>query len=108
MTQSPFRSTEHQIINRLGIDNLVGQIARLRESDQFKAVGPDSVVQLYPLSAKAGPTTPKPTEQEAEIWFDWAFVDFWKSNYCEMADPIPKLCPLKLHCLRCGATGPRR
>jgi len=20
---------------------------------------------------------------EAEIWFDWAFVDFWKSNYCK-------------------------
>lgn len=22
-------------------------------------------------------------DEELEVWFDWAFVDFWKNNYCE-------------------------
>ena len=26
-----------------------------------------------------------PVEPEGEIWFDWAFVDFWKSNHCKSA-----------------------
>ncbi|KAF7782771.1 hypothetical protein Agabi119p4_2147 [Agaricus bisporus var. burnettii] len=76
------RSTIHQIINRLGIDNLVGQIARLREDDRFKAVGPDNVVLVSPFTTKSGPTVPNQTpHEEAEMWFDWAFIDFWKSNY---------------------------
>lgn len=80
------RSTIHQIINRLGIDNLVGQIARLREDDRFKAVGPDNVVLVSPFTTKSGPTVPNQTpHEEAEMWFDWAFIDFWKSNYCENA-----------------------
>lgn len=78
------RATIHQIINRLGVDNLVAQIARLREDDRFKAVGPDNVVQVSPFTTRAGPTVPnQPVHEEAEMWFDWAFVDFWKSNYCE-------------------------
>ena len=31
---------------------------------------------FQPASKKGGP-------DEVEIWFDWAFVDFWKSNYCK-------------------------
>ncbi|KAF8161360.1 p115 like vesicle tethering protein [Crassisporium funariophilum] len=74
------RSTISPIVHRLGVDTLIGQMARFREDERFKAIGPDSIVLPYPtpslpLSAKAGGI------EEAEIWFDWAFVDFWKSNY---------------------------
>ncbi|CAA7260522.1 unnamed protein product [Cyclocybe aegerita] len=75
------RATIHPIINRLSVDTLVGQMAGFREDDRFKSVAPDSIVLPYPAvpghpsGGKHGPT------EEAEIWFDWAFVDFWKSNY---------------------------
>ncbi|KAF5354901.1 hypothetical protein D9756_005524 [Leucocoprinus leucothites] len=83
------RNTIHQIINRLGIDNSVAQVARLREDDRFRAIGPESVVQASPLATK--PVAPqKPADQEeAEIWFDWAFVDFWKSNYYTIQRAFP-------------------
>ncbi|KAJ3575282.1 hypothetical protein NP233_g1210 [Leucocoprinus birnbaumii] len=83
------RNTIHQIINRLGIDNLVAQVARLREDDRFRAVGPDSVVQASPLTTK--PVAPQKTadQEEAEIWFDWAFIDFWKSNYYTVQRSFP-------------------
>lgn len=57
-------------------------MARFREDELFKAVGPDSIVLPFPVSSlpSAKGTT---GSAEAEIWFDWAFVDFWKSNYCE-------------------------
>ncbi|KAF9450102.1 hypothetical protein P691DRAFT_726661 [Macrolepiota fuliginosa MF-IS2] len=84
------RSTIHQIINRLGIDNLVAQISRLREDDRFRAIGPDSIVQASPLVAKPGLPAPKqPSQEEVEIWFDWAFVDFWKSNYYTVQRALP-------------------
>jgi intracellular protein transport protein USO1 len=43
-------------------------------------VGPDSIVLPYPTPSHPG-LKPE-VESESEIWFDWAFVDFWKSNYC--------------------------
>ncbi|KAH9834186.1 p115 like vesicle tethering protein [Rhodofomes roseus] len=77
------RSTIHSILTRLGVDMLVGRVIRLREDDRFKAIGPDTLV-LTPPSApshlQAGPAA-KPEVEEGEMWFDWAFVDFWKSNY---------------------------
>lgn len=51
----------------------------LRDDERFKAVGPDALVLAYPhQGASEGER-----EREGEVWFDWAFVDFWKSNYCE-------------------------
>jgi hypothetical protein len=67
-------------MNRLGIDTLSGHIAGIREDDRFKDIRPDSIVlpYLYPYPAHMhGP------RNEGEIWFDWPFVDFWKSNCCE-------------------------
>lgn len=80
-----YRSTIHPIITRLGVDALIGQLTRFREDDRFKAVTPESMVMSYWMSA-AGVgvgANQDPAEQEGEIWFDWAFVDFWKSNHCE-------------------------
>ncbi|KAJ7722055.1 p115 like vesicle tethering protein [Mycena maculata] len=73
------RATIHPILNRLGVDTLIGRMARMREDDRFKSVGPDMVVLPYPTPAHLLPA--KETEREGEIWFDWAFVDFYKSNY---------------------------
>lgn len=77
------RSTIHPILNRLGVDNLVGRMVRLREDERFKAIGPDSIVLPYPSATNLHPGLKPVTESEGEIWFDWAFVDFWKSNYCK-------------------------
>ncbi|EPT00454.1 hypothetical protein FOMPIDRAFT_1060413 [Fomitopsis schrenkii] len=77
------RSTIHPILTRLGVDMLVGRVIRLREDERFKAIGPDTLV-LAPPSApahhQAGPAA-KHEPEEGEMWFDWAFIDFWKSNY---------------------------
>jgi len=79
------RSTIHPILTRLGVDALVGRVIHLRDDDRFKTVGPDVLVQAAPsahphqLLPSAGPA--KAEVEEGEIWFDWAFIDFWKSNY---------------------------
>ncbi|KAJ3514491.1 hypothetical protein NLJ89_g2351 [Agrocybe chaxingu] len=75
------RATIHPIINRLSVDTLVGQMARFREDDRFKSVSPDSIALPYPTTP-GHPSGGKhsPTD-EGEVWFDWALVDFWKSNY---------------------------
>ncbi|OSC96788.1 hypothetical protein PYCCODRAFT_1440814 [Trametes coccinea BRFM310] len=84
------RATIHPILTRLGIDMLSGRIAHLRDDDRFKAIGPDNFVLAYPtapaphhqpLQGPPSASQPKPEVEEGEIWFDWAFVDFWKSNY---------------------------
>jgi len=59
-------------------------MARLRDDERFKAVGPDSIVLPYPTPANTQIGLRSESENEGEIWFDWAFVDFWKSNYCQL------------------------
>ncbi|KAE9402781.1 hypothetical protein BT96DRAFT_974050 [Gymnopus androsaceus JB14] len=73
-------------ITRATINTLLGRMARLREDERFKTVSPETLVQYYPSSAPhlQATTTAAATaksEAEGEVWFDWAFVDFWKSNY---------------------------
>ncbi|KAJ7023419.1 p115 like vesicle tethering protein [Mycena alexandri] len=77
-------TTIYPILNRLGVETLIGRMARLREDDRFKSVGPDTVVLPRPTAQHliAGPKgVEAEKDKEGEIWFDWAFVDFWKSNY---------------------------
>ncbi|KAH9975184.1 p115 like vesicle tethering protein [Russula compacta] len=76
------RTTMHSILTRLGADVLVGRMNRMREDERIKAVGPDSWVLPCPTP---GPQALDPAftpmyDGETEIWFDWAFVDFWKAN----------------------------
>jgi len=60
-------------------------MTRLREDERFKAVGPENTVLPYPASSLyLHPGLKQETNDEGEIWFDWAFIDFWKSNYCEL------------------------
>lgn len=56
---------------------------RLREDERFKTVGPDNMILSYTSASHLQLGTNKADKaEEGEIWFDWAFVDFWKSNYC--------------------------
>jgi hypothetical protein len=86
------RATLHPILHsRIGPDQFVSRMARLREDPRFKAVQPDEFDQEdqegFPPAASSTvpPATPgveDTEEDETEVWFDWAFVDFWKNNYC--------------------------
>jgi hypothetical protein len=72
----------HSILARLGADVLVGRMNRMREDERVKLVGPDSWVLPCPTP---GPQALDPAftpmyDGETEVWFDWAFVDFWKAN----------------------------
>ncbi|KAG7091311.1 hypothetical protein E1B28_010356 [Marasmius oreades] len=73
------RNTTYPILNRLGVDTLIGRMSRLREDERFKAVSPE--ISVLPFNTTPVSHLQKPEEQEGEIWFDWAFVDFWKSTY---------------------------
>ena len=57
-------------------------MARLREDPRFRAVQPDVFE-----GEQAGTIQPKSETNEIdeglELWFDWAFVDFWKNHYCK-------------------------
>lgn len=75
-------------------------MARLREDARFKAVQPDQFDTDSTGPSASGDTsgavagTPgggalsEDVEEEdgLEIWFDWAFVDFWKNNYCQFSE----------------------
>lgn len=89
------RATIHPIISRLSVDTLIGQMSRFRDDDRFKAVGPDFIVlSVTNQAVTLQPSTKHTDAEEGEIWFDWAFVDFWKSNYCQSS---PRFSP-PLHC----------
>ncbi|EKM53779.1 uncharacterized protein PHACADRAFT_98431 [Phanerochaete carnosa HHB-10118-sp] len=85
------RTTIYPIMTRLGIDLLVGRITNLRDDDRFKAIGPDTFVLSYPH--QGGHPANGEGEKESEVWFDWAFADFWKSNYCAGISADPKAPP---------------
>jgi len=76
------RSTLHPILHsRIGPDQFVSRMARLREDPRFKAVQPDAFENEQPSEAAA--EIEEDPEDGLELWFDWAFVDFWKNHYCE-------------------------
>ncbi|KIM26882.1 hypothetical protein M408DRAFT_16746 [Serendipita vermifera MAFF 305830] len=69
------RKTLHAIITRLGVDHLIARMARVKDDDRFRHVSPESIVlPFHPSMISNG-------IPEAEIWLDWAFVEFWKGNY---------------------------
>ncbi|KAI9573289.1 p115 like vesicle tethering protein [Boletus coccyginus] len=54
---------------------------RNHTDDRFKSVTPESMVTSRTSPGVGTGPHQNPVEQEGEIWFDWAFVDFWKSNH---------------------------
>ena len=75
------RTTIHQIITRLGVDTLTDKIGSVKEDVRFREIEPEVFVLDYPTPKEA--SVDAEIEGEAEVWFDWAFLDFWKSNYCK-------------------------
>ncbi|GMK57887.1 hypothetical protein CspeluHIS016_0407210 [Cutaneotrichosporon spelunceum] len=77
------RATLHPILHsRIGPDQFVSRMARLREDPRFRAVQPDAF-DTEGEDATTAHQSQDSTEQDEglELWFDWAFVDFWKNHY---------------------------
>ena len=71
-------ATLHPILHsRIGPDQFVSRMARLREDPRFKAVQPDA----FDVEDDAE-LDKEELDEGLELWFDWAFVDFWKNHYC--------------------------
>lgn len=74
------RATLHPILHsRIGPDQFVSRMARLREDPRFRAVQPDEFELTSLLNGQ--PLMGEEEEEDMEVWFDWAFVDFWKNHY---------------------------
>ena len=52
----------------------------MKEDIRFREIEPESFVLGYPTPKEA--SVDAEIDGEAEAWFNWAFLDFWKSNYC--------------------------
>ncbi|WVR06834.1 hypothetical protein IAU60_003870 [Kwoniella sp. DSM 27419] len=75
------RATLHPILHsRIGPDQFVSRMARLREDPRFRAVQPDAF-DTEGTEAMAVPEDGEEVDEGLELWFDWAFVDFWKNHY---------------------------
>jgi len=61
-------------------------MARLREDPRFKAVQPDA----FDVEDDAE-LDKEELDEGLELWFDWAFVDFWKNHYCMFITPMRDL-----------------
>lgn len=74
-------------------------MARLREDPRFRAVQPDAfdtdgnAGEVPVVSAvregtegQEGGDASVEEDEGLELWFDWAFVDFWKNHYCTSGD----------------------
>jgi hypothetical protein len=80
-TELMSRATLHPILHsRIGPDQFVSRMARLREDPRFKAVQPDA----FDVEDDAE-LDKEELDEGLELWFDWAFVDFWKNQYCKSA-----------------------
>ncbi|KAK4055135.1 Vesicle-mediated ER to Golgi transport protein [Microbotryomycetes sp. JL201] len=70
------RETLHPILqSRVGPDQFVSRILRLREDDRFRSVLPN-VLEM----ADDDDALDEPAEEDG-LWFDFAFVEFLKTNY---------------------------
>jgi len=59
---------------------LTDKIGSVKEDVRFREIEPESFVLEYPTPKEA--SVDAEIDGEAEAWFDWAFLEFWKSNYC--------------------------
>lgn len=63
--------------SRVGPDQFVSRILRLREDPRFRSVGPNV------LEMAEDEDTLDDLGEENGLWFDYAFVEFLKTNYSE-------------------------
>lgn len=57
-------------------------MARLREDPRFKSVQPDAF-EVEESGENQVVGEEEGVDEGLELWFDWAFVDFWKNHYCQ-------------------------
>jgi hypothetical protein len=57
-------------------------MARLREDPRFKSVQPDAF-DVEESGESQSLDHGEDVDEGLELWFDWAFVDFWKNHYCK-------------------------
>lgn len=73
------RETLHPILqSRVGPDQFVSRILRLREDPRFRNVGPNVLELIDEDDALA-----EDLGEENGLWFDFSFVEFLKTNYSE-------------------------
>lgn len=93
-TSSITRETLHPILNsRVGPDQFVSRILRLREDPRFRSVGPN-VLEL----AEDEEGLDRELGEEDGLWFDYAFVEFLKTNYsgCGTSVQLDKILTIPL------------
>lgn len=66
--------------SRVGPDQFVNRILRLREDPRFRDVGPD----VLELSEQMSTNESDDDSLSGGLWFDWSFVEFLKNNYREL------------------------
>ncbi|GAA5926865.1 hypothetical protein JCM3775_007063 [Rhodotorula graminis] len=78
------RDTLHPILqSRVGPDQFVSRILRLREDPRFRNVGPNALELIDDDEALADDLG-----EEDGLWFDFAFVEFLKTNYVSVQRAI--------------------
>ncbi|ODO08414.1 hypothetical protein L198_00144 [Cryptococcus wingfieldii CBS 7118] len=76
------RATLHPILHsRIGPDQFVSRMARLREDVRFRAVQPLDFELDEQVAQQQSHQGEEEADEDVEVWFDWAFVDFWKNHY---------------------------
>lgn len=65
----------------MSADAIVTRMTRVREDDRFKTITPESIILPYPGSQPGLKGNTKGGEHE--LWLDWGFVEFWKSEICK-------------------------
>lgn len=71
----------HPILHsRVGPEQFVNKISRLREDARFKNVGPD-ILEMNDADAEGQEWL------EEGLWFHWPFVEFTRNNYCLSRQP---------------------
>ncbi|WVQ77812.1 hypothetical protein IAR50_007502 [Cryptococcus sp. DSM 104548] len=76
------RATLHPILHsRIGPDQFVSRMARLREDVRFRAVQPLDFELDEQVAQQHSHHGEQEADEDVEVWFDWAFVDFWKNHY---------------------------
>lgn len=74
----------HPILqSRVGPDQFVSRILRLREDPRFRSVGP-GVLEMAEDDQDG--SLDELTEEDG-LWFDFAFVEFLKTNYSQFLAP---------------------
>jgi hypothetical protein len=76
------RETLHPILqSRVGPDQFVSRILRLREDPRFRNVGPNVLELIDEDDALA-----EDLGEENGLWFDFSFVEFLKTNYSTLGN----------------------